>query len=244
MDSKVSKTSVKSMMLTVDSLYEQLKIRLLGQQASKVGKGLIISHEPYKNLGSLVVESATAAGSLYSRKLADSLETITKQYIDAAKERTKAKVLQAVQTHGSTPEQLQESLESVFEKAVSEAKTLVATEVTTARNLSSLDAIGRIAATKGIEDPTVYWIAIKDSVTCKVCLKLYLQPNGITPRVWKMSQLQGGYYKKGMDAPTFAPVHPSCRCQPTMLLPNFGFSQSGHVEFKGIGWNEWKEQNS
>jgi len=244
---QMSKGSIKAVLLTVDKLYEELKAKFIGPHvAKKTGKGLIFSYQPSKSLSSLAVESALAAGSLHSKKLVESLETITSQYLDASKERTKAKILQIVQTSINSEddlEKLSESLGSVFDGATSEIQKIVETEATTARNLSGLDAIGKVSATTGIDDPTVFWVTIKDNITCKECKRMYLQADGVTPRVWKMSQLGSGYFKKGMASPTFAPIHPNCRCQPTLLRPGYGFDQSGHVTFKSVGWDEWKSQN-
>lgn len=245
---KISKGSIKAVLLTVDKLYEELKAKFIGPHvAKKAGKGLIFAYQPSKSLSSLAVESALASGSLHSKNLVESLETITSQYLDAAKERTKAKILQVVQTSINSEDdlkQLSESLNGVFESATAEVQKIVETEATTARNMSGLDAIGKVSATTGIDDPTVFWVTIKDNITCKECKRMYLMEDGITPRVWKMSQLGAGYFKKGMSAPTYAPIHPNCRCLPTLLRPGYGYDQSGHVTFKGIGWDEWKVQNS
>ena len=37
-------------------------------------------------------------------------------------------------------------------------------------------------------------------------------PDGITPRVWKMSEMGSGYHKKGDSSPKIGGLHPRCRC--------------------------------
>ena len=67
-------------------------------------------------------------------------------------------------------------------------------------------------------------------------------PDGVTPRVWKLSEVGAGYHKKGDLNPKIAGLHPHCRCCLTSLLNGFGFNSSGMVTYIGKGHDEFAKQ--
>lgn len=71
---------------------------------------------------------------------------------------------------------------------------------------------------------------------CPMCKKLYLMPDGVTPRVFKMSELlKNGtnYGKKQADwQPTVGVLHPSCMCPINVMPKNTEFDQQGNLVYK------------
>src|SRR5208337_1837035 len=112
-----------------------------------------------------------------------------------------------------------------------------ASEATKARNLGSLMDITKQAAEIGDKDPTVYFVVIRDNVTCQECIRVHLMPNG-NPRLWKLSELSGGYHKRGEDFPSVLLLHPHCRCTMVMAPQGYGFDKKGHLTFIGLDHNE------
>jgi len=60
---------------------------------------------------------------------------------------------------------------------------------------------------------------------CKWCVKLYLQKDGITPRIFKMSDLaESNVGRKAADwLPTIGAAHPWCFCQLIPVVEGFNF---------------------
>src|SRR5690606_22089273 len=98
------------------------------------------------------------------------------------------------------------------------------------------DAVVQVAAARGIQDPTVFFVGVLDEKTCKHCLAMYhCKSNPKIPRAIKFSQLRTGEYfrAKTWDGQTVynAPLHPRCRHSKTLLIPGFGFDDNGRVQF-------------
>lgn len=71
---------------------------------------------------------------------------------------------------------------------------------------------------------------------CPMCKKLYLMPDGVTPRVFKMSEmLKNGtnYGKKQADwKPTVGVLHPNCMCPINVMPKDTEFDQQGNLVYK------------
>ena len=67
--------------------------------------------------------------------------------------------------------------------------------------------------------------------------------DGKTPRVWKLDELSHGYNKKGEDSPSIGGLHPHCRCTLVTLMPGYGFSAGGFVQYKKAGYSEYNAQH-
>lgn len=173
------------------------------------------------------------------------IETLKSKTTSAISERIDGLAREARIAKEPIPEaKLNEVIQEELGKARSGMERIAASEATKSRNLGSLMDISRKAAEIGDKDPTVYFLVIKDSVTCKECLKIHLMPDGITPRLWKLSELGGGYHKRGEDFPSVMLLHPRCRCTMLMVPPGYGFDKSGHLTFIGIGHNELEKQRA
>jgi hypothetical protein len=120
-------------------------------------------------------------------------------------------------------EKLRVHLDDVMKEMATHVEAIVDTEASNARNVSLMDGIVRINAARGIDDPVVYFVVVRDNVTCDECIKLHLLKDKRTPRVWKLSEVGQGYHKRGDDHPKIGGLHPHCRCTMVTLLPGFGF---------------------
>lgn len=74
---------------------------------------------------------------------------------------------------------------------------------------------------------------------CSHCKRMYLESDGITPRIFKMTELSDSNIgKKAADwEPTIGPVHPWCQCQLQMVPDGFEFktSKEGNAELVYTG---------
>lgn len=243
---KISKGTQKSISVAIDKIFEQLKARFLGPEyVKKGGKGLIFHFDPMKSLGGMVIQSAHSVNASHNPQVKNTLEDIAASYLDASKERFRAKIFQAIQSGivaGTAMNDVKASVEKVLSEAHFEVKRILETETSTARNFATVEGIGKVAAARGVDDPVMFWVTIKDDVTCPTCKSLYLMPDGVTPRLWRQSELLHGYWKKGMTAPSVSPAHPSCRCTATLLLPGYSFNETGHVTYESPDHDELKKQ--
>ena len=96
----------------------------------------------------------------------------------------------------------------------------------------------------GIDDPVVAFIPVKDKDLCEECERLHLMSDRICPRVWFYSEIQGGYFHRGDDTPSWNLLHPHCRCTPSTVLPGFGFDGNGRVMWIKQGFLELDFQRS
>lgn len=73
---------------------------------------------------------------------------------------------------------------------------------------------------------------------CKHCKRLHLESDGVTPRVFKLSELEDSNIgKKAHEwVPTVGSVHPWCQCQLMVLPDGMGFVKDdmGNVELKMV----------
>jgi len=72
---------------------------------------------------------------------------------------------------------------------------------------------------------------------CNHCKRLYLETDGVTPKIFKMSELLANGDNVGRKVtewlPTTYTTHPNCTCPIAVLPDGFGFDSLGNLEFKG-----------
>jgi hypothetical protein len=240
----------KAIVVAVETLFDRLKKRLLGPGAR--GKIMIFNFDKIPTLTGLFETASEQEGMSPRDEVLEGVLDVAGSYIDAHKEKTKARILREVQaavTNASavgktidTDKVLREQLLDVWTDVKRDVKTIVETEATIARNTSIFDAVGRIASITGQEDPVVFFITVRDQYCCDECKTIHIQPDGVTPRVWRMSEVQAGYHKKGVDAPSMGGLHPNCRCILTHLHLGYGFDASGRITYIEHGHDEFKAQ--
>ena len=110
------------------------------------------------------------------------------------------------------------------------------TELQNARNHAKVDQIYSVNRDKPEEEILVYKRPNPDA--CKVCKSVYLEKDGVTPKVFTMDEFKQNITNYGLKTkkwmPTVETVHPWCQCEMATLPPGFGFDKKGQVTFKGL----------
>lgn len=231
----------------VEAMFDKLRERFLGAAGKRAGgKQLVFHYQPY-TLTSLFESASKQEGLTGRAEVLDSLVNIAGSYIDSQKEHAKGKIVQQVQAFLTDAEAkgvkvdpavvLGGQLADTMAKVRQNVTRILETETTSVRNMAIHDAIGRIGATLGNDDPTVYFVVVRDNSCCDECLRLHLMPDG-SPRLWKLSQVKAGYHKKGEEFPSISGLHPNCRCIMSHLLRGFGFDSAGAVTYIGMDHDE------
>lgn len=218
------------------------------------GKRLYIAYKPELTLKGIFDAAAAEEGVVPDQDVLKTLLKISNAYIDATKERAKAKVVQSVQAflteasntgvETSVETVLGGKLYEVMGEASRDLKRIFETESTVVRNTSIMDGIVKTNALAGVDDPTVFFVTVRDQHRCSECTRLHVQPDQVTPRVWKLSEVGSSYHKKGDSNPKVGGLHPHCRCVLTTLMPGYGFDAGGKVQYKSPGYDEYSTQRS
>lgn len=201
------------------------------------------------SLSDIYRSSTEAHGGIPDPQTESSLIEVAEAYLEASRKKTEAALRHALQTHekhtkdnSQDDSPVEEAVESAMDKATIDINRIVEAESQRARSTGAWEGTVQVAAKMGIDDPTVGWYPVKDSLTCEECIKLHLMPDGVTPRVWKLSEVSKDYHKKGENRPSIQNLHPHCRCSIFTLLPNYGFNHNGQVVYKYVGYDEYSRQ--
>ena len=247
---------IKNLEKVLDVLYDRAKYRLFGQVKPNTNLRFKISDylNPPDRRSDLTLKNvfdaaAESEGFEPNRRLYASLAANTEHYMDAHCQLAKARVVNAVQScvHSNSGDGLQaavkKEVEAALEKARSGVKEVVESEFNRGKNMSTLDAISQMNAVLGVDDPTVYFGGPLDEHTCEECLRMCFLADRITPRVWKASELNAGYYHRGDAAPSISGFHPNCRHTLCSVVLGFGFS-GGQMVYIEPGYDVWEHQRS
>jgi hypothetical protein len=227
----------------VKAMFDSLRRQFL----PKEDKRLTFS---YQSLGELYEQSVRAAGGIPDPETRANLEEIADTYLTAAETRTIANlkhvvnVVRRAKAHDAMEAlpDVQEAVEDTIDRASTEVERIVDTESQRARAVGAWEGINQAAAQMGIDDPTVFFVVVRDESLCGECKRLHLLPNEITPRVWKMSELNHDYHDRGGEYPSVQGLHPHCRCSKTILFPGWGFDSSGMVKYISPDYDEFAKQ--
>jgi hypothetical protein len=138
---------------------------------------------------------------------------------------------------------LQNEVKSVFDSVTPNLISVAKTESSNAQNMSKLDTIVKVNAKMGIEDPIMFFICkFINEYPCPKCRELHLLDDGITPKLWLLSELKTGYAKKGDTVPSVLGQHPNCNCVLSALSPGSGFNEKGKVTYINVENDEFKKQ--
>jgi hypothetical protein len=234
----------------VDRVFDRVLMRFL--EKPQGDKRIVIGPKPRVTLPSLFRAATASERMKPDEAILASLMEVAKGFLDAQREATKARTVKAVQSwlseaHASGVDTDLETvlggeLAKVFGKAHDGVRKILDTEASVARNTGTLDGIVKVNAASGIEDPVVYFVIVRDDDVCDDCMRLHMLDDGITPRVWYLSELGHGYFKKGGDRPCVGGLHPHCRCSLVTLMPGYGFDKGGYVEWIGLDHDELAAQ--
>lgn len=236
------KEKIKRIHSAVDKLFDRMKDRFIG--ARLVDKQLILTTDrPDLTIVGIATAAAADGGARMSPQSVLSLAHIATSYLDAAKEKAKALIVRDVLSHDD-PTPLQAALVQTWETVTNDVMRIADTEVNRARSLGGVEGIAAMNAAAGIDDPTVFFVVVRDGHRCKECTRLHLRDDRLTPRTWKLSELGAGYHKVGEQRPKISGLHPHCRCTMATLLPGYGFDASGMVKFIAPGHDEYAKQRT
>lgn len=239
----ISESVQRSINLTIDQLFARLKIRLLGPFYHDDALLRTFTHDKTLSLPGIYMSAYADAAPNGRPALSalQSLAAVTESYIDSAAERTKAKALGSVQNalDGAARQDdynyelsLHSALHNVFDQAHGEVKRVVETELQRTKTIGLQEGILDVMASQGIDDPTVAFAVKKDKFLCKYCHDFFLLDDGITPRVFKLSELGAGYLDKKNPKPVLPPVHPNCFLYGQgRVLTDKGFKRIKNVSF-------------
>lgn len=237
----------------IEEMFENVAVRFLGGIKKLSGRRHILMHYTGKSLANLYVQ-AMQIGRKPNEVEKDALKGLLDSaygFIEGLKGQTRASVVERVdgaikEAHSKGEQVSEEHVKTILSEEMGKARSkmlgIAEGESTKTRNVGSAMGLSEQAANNGDQDPTVYFVIVRDGDTCKECLRLHMMPDGATPRVFKLSDLKHGYHKRGEDTPSLYGLHPHCRCTLTYLQPGWGFTDSGFITYKGKGHDQHKKQ--
>lgn len=249
----ISSSNKEQIANVVENMFDTIALQFIGDIPKLRNKKLLtISSSRNYSLAHLFVQAMQnkAPNPIEADVLKSLLESAF-GYVESLKNRTKSNVTERIdgiirestlQNRTVNPQEIRDILQEEMSKARSHMKAIAESEATKLRNLGTMMDISRVAANLGDDDPTVFFVVVKDGSTCKECIRLHLMPDQITPRLWKFSELKQGYHKRGEDNPSAFGLHPHCRCTLTYLSAGFGFDMHGRVTYKREDYNAYSRQ--
>jgi hypothetical protein len=237
----------------VEDMFDNIALQFVGDIPKlKNKKKLVISSKRNFGLAQLFVQAMqNKTPNEIEQDVLKSLLESAYGYVESLKNRTKSNVTERIdglireyKLNDRKPDEqeIRNILAEELNKARSHMKAIAESEATKLRNLGTMMDISRVSSSLGDEDPTVFFVVVKDGVTCKECIRLHLREDQITPRLWKFSELKQGYHKRGEENPSAFGLHPHCRCTLTYLSSGFGFDQQGKVSYKSEDYNAYRNE--
>ena len=236
---------IKTIESEIDTVFDDAKARFLGNS-----KRLVISVIKDLTLPGIFEQAALDEGGIPDKGTLNSILTVAENYLDSARAKAKAEIVAKIQgfvdqaqfsedNEAELRKQLQDTLNETWKGVSVNLETILDTEAQKTKNISLLDGIVRINASQDVNDPTVFWIVTRAGKDhpCEECAKIHLMPNGIIPRLWKMSEVSYQYHKRGDSSPSVSGLHPHCMCTLTTLLPGYGFDANGRVTYISDGFD-------
>ena len=236
----------------IKNKFDNLSLDLLGFKP-KLNKEKRITFSSSKNsilslfLGALDSKSPTKS----EEQILKLMLSVANGYVNALRDKTISKVLNDVNGYYIGRNINQKNIETSdivniiednMDKAKNHFKMIANSESNKAINTGSALQITKMSEQKGEEDPTVFFIVTVDDKTGPEEFVLHLLPDKVTPRLWKLSEVENSYHKIGDSRPKVQGLHPHCRCKITYLAKGWGFDNSGHIKYISPDHDELKEQ--
>lgn len=250
----ISSSGKESINKVVEGIFDRIALQFIGNiPRLRETKRLIISYQQNYGLSHLFVQAmANRKPNEIEQDFLKSLLESADGYIESLKNRTKSSITEridglareaSVQNRKLTEDEVQIAIDEEMKRARSALQTIVEAESTKFRNLGTMVEISKVSANVGDDDPTVFFVVIKDNTTCKECIRLHLMPDKVTPRLWKFSELSQAYHKRGNERPSAFGLHPHCRCTLTYLSRGFNFDKAGKLKYQEEGFDAYSEQD-
>jgi len=237
----------------IEDMFDNIAMSFLGNLPRfKDKKTVVFSSSPNMGLSHLFVQAMEnrVPNSIEQDALKGFLSSAD-GYIESVKKQTKSNLIEridgltkeaSVRGEKASEQAVQAAITEEMHKARFRLLAIVESEATKLRNVGSLMSISRMAASVGDSDPTVFFIVVRDNVTCKECIRLHMTDNGTTPRLYKFSELKQGYHKRGENMPSAFGEHPGCRCTLSYLTRGFTFDKQGKLTYHSEGYDEYSLQ--
>lgn len=231
----------------IDQAFENTAGEMLGYIPGNQKKTIIFSAKrPSYTLADLFVQGMQGkAPNDVERDTLKGLIRIAYNYVLGLKERTKANILNeidAIVRKGdgkggpASAKAVEIAIKVQMDKAKAHMKTIAQAEGGKAINSGKTMDIARVGASLGISDPNCYF-QIRPSTVCKICMKNHIMPDGVTPRVFKLSQIKTSPLTKEEVAAgqvSLYGAHVNCLCSLQMIAPGWGF-KDGKLAWISIG---------
>lgn len=239
----------------VEDLFDQIALQFIGNIPKlKNKKMLIISSSPNLGLPNLFIQALkNKTPNLIEQDVLKSILESAHGYIESLKNKTKSNIVEQIdglareanlKNTKMDENDIQSILDEEMKKAKANLQALVESESTKFRNLGSAMDISRVASAIDDPDPNVFFAVVRDNKLCSECRRLHLMSDGITPRIWKLSELKSGYGKRGDETPSMFNRHPNCRCTMTYLSKGFYFDKSGRIKYQSENFDGYEFQRS
>ena len=237
-----TKTAIEELQAAVAAAFEKIRDALMPAPGAKR-----LTFGWFTSLPGLYESACRGVGGTPRTETVGNLLDLASDYVDALQSRTEAElkaVVIAADTGNRHDVQGPETdrVKDVLDKAAADLQRIADTESQRARQMGAVDGIAEVAASVGDEDPTVYFVVVRDDKLCDECKRLHLLEDGRTPRCWLLHEISADYHKKGGDVPTLYGLHPHCRCSITYLTRGYGFNSAGYVRWIGADHDEIKSQ--
>lgn len=251
----ISSSGKSKIATAVEDIFDQLAMQLLGDIPRLRNKKLLaFSSKQNVGLANLFVQAMQnkQPNSLEEDALKSILNSVN-SFVGSLKDKTSANLTEKIdalvkEAHIKNTRVEQSTINEAIQEEMAKARThmnlITEAEATKVRNIGAMMDISRVASSLGDSDPTCFFVVVRDAVTCKECLRLHLADDGVTPRLYKFSEIKQGYHKRGEDQPCISGLHPSCRCSLAYLSNGYGFNKGGTVEYIGQGFDAYANQKS
>ena len=216
----------------VDEMFDTIALRFLGHTPrTSRAKSLEITSSNSVTLPHLFIQGmGNKTPNEVEKDVLKSILESAHGYIEGAKNRAKSNITERVDGLAREArlkkikldeKDVQFVLDEEMKRSRAQVEAIIESEATKFRNLGNMMDISRVASNIGDNDPTVFFVVVRDGVTCKECLKLHLTASG-DPRLWKFSELKQGYHKRGEENPSAFGLHPHCFTEDTLIHTSNG----------------------
>ena len=247
----ISSSGKEAIEVAISKMFDHLSYKLLGNIPKLQNKSPFFGSSPQMSLAHIFIQALSGKEpNHFERDVLRGILSSSYGHIESLKNKTSSNVVEAVdalvreariKNEYTSSSVVAEVIASEMDKARTQMKTIAEAESTKTRNMGHTMEIAANAEKQGIEDPTVFFIVVRDGLLCYECKRLHMLPDGITPKTYKMSDLSMGWHKRGDDRPSAFGEHTFCRCSLSQLAPGWGF-KNGFVSFIGLDHDEYKSQ--
>lgn len=216
----ISSSGKEAIEIAISKMFDSLAYKLLGNIPKLREKSPFFSSSPAMSLAHIFIQALSGKEpNHFERDVLRSILNSSFGYIEGLKNKTSSNVVESVdalvkeaKVRGErvSSAQVAEVISAEMTKARGHMKLIAEAETTKTRNMGHTMEIAGSAKEQGIDDPSVFFIIVRDGQTCNECVRLHMMPDGVTPKIYKMSELSMGYHKRGDNSPSACGEHPHC----------------------------------